>query len=200
MMRINRQILLFLVLAFGCANLRAEPLPASSGFVLSDDNEDQVYIDARVLSEAESKEYVHDELLKHGFQPILVQIDNTSPFSYELKKDQADIRTVSAKKIVKEVGKSARPRSIAYKVLGFFFWPLTIPGTIDSIQTKNKEFTLKRDLEAKTLKREGEIIPPYSSVSRVLYVPQNEIKEMFQLSMTNIEAQRVENYYLVIES
>lgn len=175
------------------------PLPPASGYVLSKNNEDQVYVEAKVLSPDETKDYVHYDLLSRGYQPVLLQIDNTSPYSYEIKRDQVGIRIESAKQIVSEIGKSSIPRAIAYKVLGFFFWPLAIPGTIDTIRTLNKEFELTRELEAKTIKAEGEIIPPYASISRVLYIQKDELKETFQVALTNIERKQVEDFYLLIE-
>lgn len=177
-----------------------QPLPQPAGYVLSRENEDQVYIEAKALTLNETRDYVNRDLMSRGFQPVLLQIDNTSPFSYELKKDLADIQLTSPRKIVREIGKSAIPRMIAYKVLGLIFWPLSIPGTIDSIRTWNKEYRLTKELEAKTLKHDGEVIPPYSSISRLLYVPKSDIKESFQLQLTNIENNRIEDFYVIIET
>lgn len=179
---------------------RLQPLPPVSGHVLSKDNGAQVYIEAKTLSHDETADYVHRDLLSRGYQPVLLQIDNTSPFSYEIKRDYVGIPTESAKKIVSEIGKSSIPRMVAYKVLGFLFWPLAIPGTIDTVRTWNKEFELTRELEAKTIKPKGEIIPPYASISRVLYIPKNELKETFQVALTNIERQQVEDFFLLIEA
>lgn len=177
-----------------------QPLPPPSGYVLSKDNEDQVYIEAKALNFEETGDYAHRDLMKRGYQPILLQIDNTSPFSYELRRDLADIHTAGAKRVVREIGKSAIPRKVAFQVLGFLFWPLSIPGTIDSVRTWNQEYKLNVELSAKTLKPEGEIIPPYSSLSRLLFVRKDLIKESFQLSLFNLEHDHFEDYFVVIES
>ncbi len=175
------------------------PLPSTSGFVLDQDNGGEVYLEAKVLSLEETKDYLHHDLKSRGYQPILLQIDNTSPFSYEMKKGQVDMNMVSAKKIVKEIRSSSLPRAIAYQILSFFFWPFIIPSTIDSIHTRNRMGTLEKQLHAKTLKSEGEIIPPYSSMSRLLYIPQEKLKESFQLTLTNIDEQQKEVFFLLVE-
>ncbi len=203
--RIRQFIFSFCIAGFVFAALSFEMshtshLPPPSGYVLSQDNENQVYIEAKALTPDESRDYVHRDLLSRGYQPILLQIDNTSPYSYELKRGQIDIETASAKEVASEIGMSSLPRTIAYKILGFLFWPLGIPGTIDSFRTWNKQYILKRDLEAKTLKTEGETIPPYSSVSRVLYVPNNQVKEVVQISMTNLDQKKIEDFFFLIPS
>jgi hypothetical protein len=176
------------------------PLPIAASFVLSKDNEGEVYVEAKALNLEETRDYVNRDLLSRGYQPILLQIDNTSPFSYEIKKSQVDMQMANAKKIVQEIGRSSLPRTIAYKILGFFFWPFMIPGTIDSARAWNKEYTLQKELNAKTLKEEGEIIPAYSSMSRLLYIPKEEIKETFHLSLTNLDEHLVEDFFLLVEN
>lgn len=201
---ILRQIILALCLAgiifasLGWEMGHPQALPKSAGYVLSKDNENAVYLEAKKLTSEETTDYVHKGLISSGYQPVLLQIDNTGPFTYRLEKHQVDIPTENADAVSHEIGKSAIPRTVAFKILGFLFWPLAIPGTIDSVNTMNQQYILKRDLAAKTLKEEGELIPPYSSMSRILYVPQSELKEVVHINMTNIDKKRIENFYLLI--
>jgi len=79
--------------------------------------------------------------------------------------------------------KKALPRGIALRIASLFFWPLMIPSTIDGIITYKAHRTLAKDLEAKTLKEKEEIIPPYATVSRILYVKQEGFEKEFSVSL-----------------
>jgi hypothetical protein len=84
-----------------------------------------------------------------------------------------------------KVTKSAIPRGIAYKIASFFFWPFMIPSTIDSIRVLSHHSSLKRDLMAKSMKEE--IVAPYSTFHRVLFVPEKEFKENFKVTLIDLD-------------
>ncbi len=56
-----------------------------------------------------------------------------------------------------------------------------IPGAIDTIHTFHTYKLLKKDYAAKALK--DEIIPVYSTVNRILFVPQDDFKDQFTVTL-----------------
>ena len=86
------------------------------------------------------------------------------------------------------VTKSAIPRGLAYKIAGFFFWPLLFPGTIDTIKTYKSHKALKKDFTAKGIK--DEVIAPYSTFNRVIFVPLKQYKKNFTVTLVDQETKR----------
>src|SRR3972149_7071984 len=80
-------------------------------------------ITAKAYNEAESKQFLERDLLSRGYQPIQISIQNNSPQSYALKLDELELERVPPHEIARKVMRGAIPRSIAYKVASFLFWP-----------------------------------------------------------------------------
>jgi len=62
-----------------------------------------------------------------------------------------------------------------------------IPSTIDGIRTYAHYKNMYRDYHAKSLKEKGEIVSPYSTFHRILFVPKDEVKEVFQVTVIDLE-------------
>ncbi len=131
------------------------------------------------LDHEKSKTTLGADLIDRGYQPVQIVIHNPTAHSFLFSPDHVSLPSSSGSKVAMSISKKAIPRSIGYKIAGFLFWPFMIPSTIDSIRTYSKHRALKKEFKAHSVKKE--IVSPYSTIHRVLFVPLNEYNENFSL-------------------
>jgi hypothetical protein len=148
-------------------------------------NDRKVNIIAKAMNPDESKQNFGHDLISRGVQPLQLSIQNNTPNQYSLCPSSVDLPCVEASKVAFKVTKSAIPRTIAYKAASLFFWPFMIPSTIDGIRVLSHQRSLKKDLVAKSMK--DEVIAPYSTFHRVLFVPKEELKENFKITLIDLD-------------
>lgn len=144
-----------------------------------------VLVVAKAMTVSESKRNFGHDLISRGVQPVQLTIQNNTSDEYSLCPSSVDLPSVSPSKIAMKVTKSSFPRSIAYKIASLFFWPLMIPGTIDSIRVYTHHKKFKKELNAKSVRTE--IVAPYSVYNRVLFVPQKEFQTTFKVTLIELE-------------
>lgn len=153
-----------------------------------------VEVHVRTLSADASRYLLGHNLPSKGIQPLHLTIENNSPYEYEISPDTVDLEQIRPNHVAKKLQKSSLPRSIAFKIMGFFFWPLMIPGTVDTFHTMHSYKSLKRDYAAKSL--QDEIVPVYSVVNRILFVPVENLKESFTITLIETKKQTREVFSL----
>jgi hypothetical protein len=157
-----------------------------------------VKIQAHALNEDELKSVVSQEAAKQGYQVMVMTVENTTPYQYELKQDWVELDHAEKKKLLRNKKLSSLPRTIFYKIFGFFFWPVAIPDTIDTIITMKRNHSFKDKLHASLLKKEGEIVLPYSMIQRYLVINKEKLPKEFDLHLLNCRTQKHENYHIEI--
>jgi|SRR5580700_11119943 hypothetical protein len=148
-------------------------------------DQSQVSVIAKAMDSNESKQNFGHDLISRGIQPLQLSIQNNTSDAYSLCPSSVDLPSLSASKIAFKVTKAAIPRAVAYKVASFFFWPFMIPSTIDSMRTFSHHQRLKKDLRAKSIRKE--VVPPYATFHRVLFVPKEEFTETFTVTLIELE-------------
>jgi len=146
-----------------------------------------VVVTAKTFTSDESKFLLGHDLISRGVVPVQVNVQNNTANEYSLCASSVDLPHIDPKKVAFKVSKSAIPRAIGWKILGFVFWPLMIPGTIDGIRTYAHYRDLCKDFNAKSLKEKGEVVAPYSTFHRVLFVPKNDVKDTFAVTVIDVE-------------
>jgi hypothetical protein len=140
-------------------------------------------VTAKKYNEKESKKYLNRNLISHGFQPIQVTIENNTSKTYVISRDGVSQPCASAQKVAMQVSKKGLPRSIALKVVSFFFLPAMIPSTVDGIYTFKTHMNMRQDYSAKGVKSYDEPIIPYSTAHRIIFVPKRELKEDLTITL-----------------
>lgn len=163
---------------------------ASSVIPAFDPDETRLEVYIKPLSSDESKKLLGHNLPSKGFQPLHITIQNNSPYEYSISPSSIDMNHIDSKEVAKAIKNSALPRSIAFKILGFFFWPFIIPGTIDTIHTFHTYNLLKKDYKAKSMK--DETVPVYSVINRILFVAQEDFKDKFTMTLIETDKQKPE--------
>jgi len=150
--------------------------------------EGKLIVTAKAYTHEESKIYLQRDLVDRGVQPLEVTIQNNTDKKYSVTASSVDLPRIDPKKVAFKVTKSAIPRSVAWKIASFLFWPLSIPGTIDGIRTWHNHQLLKKNFNAKSFK--DEVILPFSTMHRVLFVPQDKFKTNFDVTLIDIDTLR----------
>lgn len=136
-----------------------------------------IHISAKAYNSRESRLYLGRDLLKKGLQPIQLTVQNSSPNTFYLSKKGVDVSHVDVSSVTHILTRSYIPRAIGFKVASFFFWPFLIPSAIDSIFTFHNHRKMKRDYRAKALKEKGELLLPYSTTYRILFLRKGELRD-----------------------
>lgn len=153
-----------------------------------------VYIQAKAYTVQESQKYLHRDLPSRGYQPIQISIQNNTPQVFALCNQSIDMPLVTGKQIAGRVLAESIPRAIGFKIASLFFWPLMIPGTIDSMITLKSHHKIKKELTSKSVKDYQEIILAYSTINRVIFVKRGDYEPHFHLSLVDQETWKTYYY------
>ena len=145
-----------------------------------------VEITSKVVSKED--QFVKD-LSSSGYTLVEIEIRNQTSKKFNLSQDSLSLPQASTKEITWGVTKKSIPRSIGLKIASFFFFPMMIPSTIDSVITYKNHRALKTDLKVKTLKKDGETLLPYTTTKRFIFVKESDWKEWTQSKSFEITLQ-----------
>ncbi|MBI2743245.1 MAG: hypothetical protein HYX48_04935 [Chlamydiales bacterium] len=140
-------------------------------------------VTAKRYTSSESSDYLDQNLLKLGYQPIQITIQNNTSTTYELSRDGISLPTASPNRVALSISAKSLPRSIGLRVASMFFWPFMIPSTLDSIATMKTHYRIHKDYTAKSVKEKDEAIAPYSVFHRVIFVPKKGLKETLTVTL-----------------
>lgn len=157
----------------------------------------KVNVMAKAMSPDESKQNFGHDLISRGVQPLQLSIQNNSSDEYSLCPSSVDLPRIEPSKIAFKITKAAIPRGIAYKIAGLFFWPFLIPSTIDTIRVLSHHEHLKKDIMAKSMK--DEVIAPYSTFHRVLFVPKEEFKQTFKVTLIELDSLKSTEFQTTVQ-
>ena len=155
-----------------------KPLRGPTSFI-EPFKQEGVHIDATVYNSRDSTRYLQRDVIADGVHPVQITVQNNTPRYYGLgmRGIPKDLKTPNA--VSNQVIFESIPRSIAFKVASFFFWPFIIPGAIDGIMTYHAHAKLKKDFNAKAVKARDETILPYSTVHRIFFMHDHELADQF---------------------
>ena len=161
--------------------------------------EEAITLTVKALSEEESERYLQRNLIKWGYRPVQVTVDNRTSDPFLVDPQGVDLALDSASQVAKIAFKESIPRSIGLQVASLAFWPLSILSMMGSIKTMQTISHLKKSFAAKEFKKE--VIAPFSCVSRILYIPEKEYeeKEGFTMSMINQETLETTQFSITSE-
>ncbi len=189
----------FLIVFIFCLFFKAEEVINKGTKALSIlESSKRVTIAAHALPAQEIPEGMAHMASQQGYTVIALTIENHSPQQFELKKESVDLNLTDRKTVMKKVKNSAFTRSMLFRVAGLFFWPISIPGTIESIVSMNSIHALKDRLHAAMLKKEGEIIVPFSAIHRYLFIPGDEVPRTFKVQLFNCHNLKSETHNVEI--
>lgn len=160
----------------------------------------EVHVVAIAYTKQECKANLHRDLLDRGYRPIQVTVQNNTSHLYSFSEESVSLRCTHPRHVALKVSAKAIPRAIGYKIASFLFWPFMIPSTIDSLRTYKAHKDMKKDFTAKGIKEKEEVILPYSTISRILFIKEKDFQEDFTVSLIDKKSEELTNYRCHLDS
>ena len=181
-------VICLLLAATGCAKYQATSLvPLHAEFTPYAQTQSDVAIAAKALNKSECKRYLGRDVIKKGYQPVQITIDNRSKKHWVFSRQGVSLPCAPADEVAKLVHTSTAGRATAYGVGGLIFWPLLIPAVLDGCGSAAANDQLDADFDAKAAR--DEILQPYAQVNTILFVPRSAYREDFTITLIDRETQ-----------
>ncbi|MCY3974634.1 MAG: hypothetical protein OXF02_03720 [Simkaniaceae bacterium] len=139
---------------------------------------------------ADSKRYLGRDLLSKGYQPLQIKIKNNSSRSYEFSLSRFSQTCADVSDVINAGRTNTTARATGYGVGALFVWPLAIPAIVDGIGSSQSNDVVARDYSEKSAKNIN-IIGPYSSFNKVVFIPISRYQNTFTLSLVDVDSQKI---------
>lgn len=175
-----------LLLLSGCASYRAQPLNNTAVIQTEAKAANTIAISAKAFDIYDCKKYLDRDVLRQGYQPVQLIIQNNTDKSYQFSLDRLGITCARPEEVALKVHTSTVGRSVAYGVGALVIWPLAIPAIIDGVKSSNANEALDTDFRAKAAG--DSMIYPGSTFNKILFVPRSQYQSAFPLKLMEIES------------
>ncbi len=181
----------------GCASYKAASLNGlSSEAAISSSffaRKDDVVVVAKAFNKADCKRYLDRDVLKKGYQPVHLYIQNNSDNSYAFALNRISLPCASYESVTTKVHTSTIGRVLGYGIPGLLIaWPLVIPAVVDGIKSSEANELLDNDFASKTAR--DQIILPHSYLNKVFFVPIAEYQSSFTITIMDQESNQPKNF------
>ncbi|NGX61013.1 MAG: hypothetical protein K940chlam9_00491 [Chlamydiae bacterium] len=177
--------ILILGLAFltSCAQYQSNPLttlPSTS--VYGESHIAGLQVTARAYTKADCKYFLDRDVIRKGYQPIQVTVNNNTNKTFFFSPDGISLPTVSPKEVAKRVHTSTAGRIAGYGAAALVASPLfAIPAVVDGMKSADANHILDEDFLAKGAK--DQLIFPQTSTNMLLFIPRSAYQETFQITL-----------------
>ena len=172
----------------GCASYNALPLNSMSSQVVNVSEPakcSNLVVAAKKLSRADCLTYFDRDVIKEGYQPIQLYIQNNTNDSYIFSLSRVSLPTARPEEVADKVHTSTVARATLYGAGALILWPLAIPAVIDGVKSAQANESLDTDFDAKAAK--DQVIAKHSNLNKVLFVPRNEVDSSFTITLLDAE-------------
>lgn len=180
---------LFIALALAtssCASYRAQTLPPLSTLSAPySEEKENIEVFCKVFSTKDCEQYLDRDVIKKGYLPIQITIQNNSKRYLLFTKNNIDITCADPAVVANEVHTSTVGRSTSYGVGALFIWPLAIPAIVDGVKSSNANEQLDRDFSSKSSFEQT--ITPHGRLNGLIFVPIELYRESFTITLIDKE-------------
>ncbi len=175
-------LLFVLSLAAGCARYETAAL---CSFPAEEIHECQgVSIAARAFTRAQCKHYLDRDVIRQGYQPVQIYIENLSDSAFFFSPNWLTLPAAPPEEVSKKVHSSTLGRVAGYGAAALLASPLfAIPAVVDGFKSAEANANLDQDFLVKAAR--DCIIPPRSHVNMVLFIPKEAYEETFTVTLVN---------------
>lgn len=176
-----------LLLLSGCASYHAAPLSDLSPNIhqLTLQKDSDILVTAKPFNKADCEVYLDRNIIKKGFQPLQISIQNNSDKDYQFSPENLGLPLAHDKQVRDKAHTSTFGRIAGYSAGALVIWPLVIPAIADGINSKNSNKALDSDYHSK-IARES-IITSGSHYNKLVFVPIKEYKSRFILGLVDVK-------------
>ncbi len=147
-----------------------------------------IKVTARELAKNDLDFYFKTNLNKAKVRAIQVNIFNQGAQAIVLDGRSIDLELEDAENIASKIYYNVPIRVILWVVPAIFWWPFLFPAAADGYNAWVQNKRIAEDIDQKTLNNHSKItIRPYSTISRVMFVRENNYYNNFTLSFTKKE-------------
>ena len=175
------------LLFVGCASYTASSLSnLYLEFVaMNEDNleKEEVVLLSKAFSVADCKKYLDRDVLRAGYQPVQIFIQNNTNKSFIFSPERVSLPLVSSEQVAEKVHTSTGGRAAAYGAGSLFFWPLLIPAVVDAAKSSEANKDLDVDFNAKAAR--AQVIPPHSHLNVLLFVSREDYRDNFSVFLVD---------------
>lgn len=186
-----------LSLLAGCASYNATSLNGlSSGEFIPPSTspiKEEIVVSAKAFNKADCKRYLDRDVLKKGYQPVQLFIQNNSGKSYSFSLNRISLPYANSETVAAKVHTSTMGRVLGYGIPGLIVaWPLVIPAIVDGIKSSEANTQLDNDFSSKTAK--DQTIFPHSYFNKIIFVPSNEYQSQFSITIIDQESNEPKSF------
>lgn len=169
-----------LILLPGCAGYQSDPLSSLTIKHTSDKNGTVVFSHLAFTSN-ESIKYLGKDVLKAGYQPIQITIENNTNHNLIFSPNKISLPMVSADVVAKSVYDGTTGRAVGWGIAGLFIPIFLIPAIVDTCWSIDANKELDVDYQLKSPKEQ--IIKSGESLNGVVFVPFNKYRSSFTITL-----------------
>ena len=180
-----------MLLLSGCASYHAASLNYLPEEIItqgSESNKKELKVAAKAFDKADCKRYLDRDVLRQGYQPIQLYIQNDSNKSYAFSLSRLNLSIAESEEVARTVHTSTIGRILWYGVPGLILspfglgLPLIIPAVVDGIKSSEANDALDVDYYVKTIK-DDQVIGPHSHFNKLVFVDAAKYQSSFSLTL-----------------
>jgi hypothetical protein len=182
-----------LIFLTGCASYRASSLDHLHSNTASQPAPySGVMITAKAFNSMDCKRYLDRNVLREGYQPVQLFIQNNSNKSYLFSLNRISLPYAIPEQVASTVHTSTMGRILGYGIPGVIIaWPLIIPAVVDGIKSSEANAALDIDFYAKSAKQ-SEIVGPHSYLNKLIFVDRSSYQSQFSLTLIDQDSNKEE--------
>jgi len=155
--------------------------------------QEYVSFDCEILDSQDCKKYFNSyRLIEKGYQPIYITFINNSKNSISVGPESFSFRCAHALDVANNLHRNGAIRGIGFGLGALLFIPLIIPALVQGFGAYNYNEIMDIDFLNKAFKKQ--LVPPYTIVEGIIFVPVDEFSKDFILTITDIS--KKESYKL----
>lgn len=181
-------VILALLALTGCAKYRPLPLNRIKIHPSLYSLDEHIAFVHHVFDLEDCFTYLDRNVLYKGYQPINITFTNNSNKFLYLSKANFSFPCVSSLEVAQKVHTSTVKRVVGYGVAGLFVWPFLIPAIVDGIGSTEANQKLDFDFKYKSL--HTQTVPPYTTVSGLIFVSVENFSHDFSLTVVDAESSK----------
>lgn len=191
--------ILFILPGCGPRSTHSFPKLNSATTVVVPNEKRNVFITAHCMSHAECAAYFGEDLGLHGYQPLVLTLENKSLNSYTLRPSYLALPRVSGKEISRLMHYDTYQRVVWLTLPALFFWWPAIPIFIVPYGMACRHYNDKttRNIRKKTWGRTETIyLAPHELVQKFIFVSRESFRSHFDLKLYNETTQVIELFHV----
>ena len=171
------------MLLTGCASYNARSLDLLP-VAQTTSSQDNVIVCAKAWNQAECKKYLDRDVIRKGYRPVQLCIQNNSDEPYLFALERLDMCCAPPEEVAPKVHTSTVGRAVGYGAAAWFtFGLLAIPAVVDGVKSANANEALDLDFSSKCAR--NQFICPHSHMNALLFVPTASFRNAFKLTLVN---------------